>query len=323
VRNNSDYDLVDLAFVDDNFYPLTKYKVNLPINEYINKTPKLPNGSYFIDFFRYSFRGMLNLTQERTLIGALIQPKVSFIYSLIGLKCSNTNILLLLSSFYSSLIFDFIIKILSKKNFNIELASKLPIVPSRFDKSLILHTLLLNCLLKDYQPIWQESFSPTFQQEKWAKVDPRLNNARFSTLTPDWTWNTPLRTDYERRQALVEIDVLAAMALGLSLEHLQTAYRIQFPVLNYNEANTWYDQNGRIVFTTSKSLIGVGLERKEWEYKKESSQIITRTVTVNTKDGPMERTIEYVPPFDRYDREKDYETAWKFFTEKFTGTTTS
>ena len=33
--------------------------------------------------------------------------------------------------------------------------------------------------------------------------------------------------------------------------------------------------------------------------------------------GTVERTIEYVAPFDRCDREKDYETAWKFFEEKY------
>ena len=31
----------------------------------------------------------------------------------------------------------------------------------------------------------------------------------------------------------------------------------------------------------------------------------------------IERTIEYVAPFDRYDREQDYETAWRFFEEKY------
>ena len=33
--------------------------------------------------------------------------------------------------------------------------------------------------------------------------------------------------------------------------------------------------------------------------------------------GPVERTIEYAAPFDRCDREKDYETAWKFFEDKY------
>ena len=32
--------------------------------------------------------------------------------------------------------------------------------------------------------------------------------------------------------------------------------------------------------------------------------------------GPVERTIEYVAPFDKCDREQDYETAWAFFSKQ-------
>lgn len=56
--------------------------------------------------------------------------------------------------------------------------------------------------------------------------------------------------------------LLAAMALGLTLEDLEMIYTIQFPVLQQNEADTWYDQKGNIVFTCSKGLTGVGLDRK-------------------------------------------------------------
>lgn len=46
--------------------------------------------------------------------------------------------------------------------------------------------------------------------------------------------------------------------------------------------------------------------------------MFARTIMDDTMPGgPVERTIEYVAPFDRCDREQDYEIAWKFFEEKY------
>ena len=88
-------------------------------------------------------------------------------------------------------------------------------------------------------------------------------------------------------------------------------------MLRQNERDTWYDQRGRIVFTSSKALPGVGFSRPEWEkIKNMTSGMVTRTIQDDTlPGGPRERVIEYVAPFDRCDREADYATAWKFFDE--------
>ncbi len=69
-----------------------------------------------------------------------------------------------------------------------------------------------------------------------------------------WDRTAGLKTEFARRMALVEIDVLVAQALGLTLDQLIEIYRICFPVLQENEAGTWYDQNGRIVWSCSKGL---------------------------------------------------------------------
>ena len=117
----------------------------------------------------------------------------------------------------------------------------------------------------------------------------------------------------------MEIDVLTAMALGMTLEQLKTIYRIQFPVLRSYEADTWYDRNGRIVFTNNRSLTGVGFSRAEWEEIRHAPKgVFRRTIVDDTQPGgPIERVIEYVAPFDRCDREQDYEIAWAHFEKRF------
>jgi hypothetical protein len=180
--------------------------------------------------------------------------------------------------------------------------------------SLFARALLLNCLTSHYSDLWRECWDAAFTADRWAKDDPRLRNQRFSTLTPDWSWHTPLRTDYERRQALVEIDVLVAMELGLTVEELCTIYRIQFPVLRQYERNTYYDRNGRIVYLDGDQAYG--LSTPEWK-KKRHLTTTKRTITDDTlPDGPRERTVVYEAPFDQCDREADYRAVWAEFARR-------
>lgn len=192
--------------------------------------------------------------------------------------------------------------------------------------------LILTCLTNHYASLWSSCWQDSFTTDSWAKDDPRLPHYFFRNLTPEWHSDCVLRTDYARRQALVEIDVLVAQALGLTLEELKTIYRVQFPVMRQYEADTWYDQNGRISFTNSKGLTGVGFSRPEWnelteETRDDQGRIIrisrsgyplTRTVTDDTlPNGPYEKIIEYIPPFDKCDREEDYELVWEEFERRF------
>ena len=214
---------------------------------------------------------------------------------------------------------DFRVKSTGMSHANTTLINQLPILPAdnEFRQEMHVRALILNCLTTHYADLWEDSWQDTFTEDAWTKDDPRLPaDTDFSDLTGTWDWDTPLRTRYARRQALVELDVLAAQTLGLSLEELKTIYRVEFYVLRKYEQNTWYDQNGRVVYTVNhQGLPGVGFKSKKWkEVKDMTSGTVEQTVEDDTQPGgPTQRTIVYEAPFTKCDREADYERAWGVF----------
>jgi hypothetical protein len=182
------------------------------------------------------------------------------------------------------------------------------------------------CLTRYYESLWNYLWDGLYLKDSWAKKDKRLPNSFFKMLTPTWQSNCALHNDFARRQALVEIDVLISMVIGLTLDELKTIYRIQFPVMKQYSEDTWYSANGRIAFTNSKGLSGIGFPRKAsntdpigWDdIKGMESGIVERKIIDDTiPGGPIERTITYEAPFDRCDREKDYALAWAEFERRF------
>lgn len=317
---NLDYDSIDLTEMNFDYIPRSKYSLTAKFHSQYDMQ-NLFNGNPYRSYPKLASRKMLNLKQERTLNIALLPENTSHINGLVSMVFQNEEDLLMAACSWISLPVDFYTKIMGKVNFNFAAAESFPVFkPSKRTGEMITRGLLLQCLTSAYQSIYQKGLPLMERHCRWTKKDARLDNHRFD-LPDTLTWEVPLRTDYERRQALVEIDVLVAMELGMTLEQLKEIYRIQFPVLQSYEKDTWYDANGRIVFTTNRSLTNVGFSRKEWEdgiKGAPAGKKFYRTITDDTMPGgPVERTIEYVAPFDRCDREKDYETAWKFFEEKY------
>lgn len=303
------------------------------------------------DYFRLAFRNMIGSGQERTLISAIVPPGYAHIHVVNSIcprgcvlhtstraKIDHVDVLptstlneeesgpryaklLDLAAICFSLIGDFYIKTMGRTHL---FGSDLINLPRVSDKRLRLRVLLLSCLTGAYADLWRGAREEEdFSGDSWAKDDPRLPREAFAALPPEWNWALPLRTDYARRQALIEIDVLTARALGLSLDELCAIYRMQFHVLKKNESDTWYDREGRIVFTCSGGLPGVGLDRAAWEavkLRKEGDPAPTRERNPDFlpegQRAQVDRTIRYRPPFERADREADYRTAWEFFDRR-------
>jgi hypothetical protein len=321
-RNNQDYDELDLTNIPKNYLPRTNYVPSCSRSEYRRRTPEVPwsndEGEHDLvtEFYRLAFRSMIGPSSMRTMIGTVVPPEAGHINGVQTTAYRSTDRLIAMLSICQSVVADFYIKTTGRQNLHFTW-HKIPWVD--VGPAAEVRTLLLNSLTTHYADLWADSWQNDFTSQSWTKSDTRLNaDTEFSDLTGKWDWDTPLRTRYARRQALVELDVLVAQALGLTLEELQTIYRVQFGVLRKWEQNTWYDQNGRIIYTRNSGLPGVGFKSRKWkEVKDMESGTVEQTVEDNTQPGgPTERTIVYEAPFDKCDREEDYRRAWEAFESR-------
>ena len=359
-ETNRAYDVLDLTTLDSEYFPRTNYVPACDIKEYLSRTPRVPwlhegekRSGVVSDYFRCINREMVNPANERTLITALTPRDVGAIHTNVTTAFRRPVDSVDFSALTMSVVLDFLIKSTGSGHVNVSWLKRLPFLTPEcrppIRDAIRVRALCLSCVTRHFEDLWEtvckaplledstRRLIDAFNADAWTSTDPRLPVTFFADLTPTWTRNVALRTDFARRQALLEIDVLTAMALNLTLDELLTIYRVQFPVMRQYEADTWYDANGRIVFTTSKGLPGVGLPRKAirgdtfytldtptrkdtnialgWEDVRHlQAGTIRRRITDNTQPGgPMQRHIEYVAPFTGRDREQDYRVAWEGF----------
>jgi hypothetical protein len=131
----------------------------------------------------------------------------------------------------------------------------------------------------------------------------RANRPDLGEVTREWTASTPLRIAEDRRQALVEIDALVALMLGVTVDQLCTVYRTQFAVVyGYDHWNYVYDANGRLV---PNAVLTV------WRKKGERMGVEERTAT-----NLAGNTYTYEFPFRLLDREADMRAAYAEFERR-------
>jgi hypothetical protein len=351
---NGHYDVIDLESLPADYLPRSNYRPMADKAEYLRRTPRVAwveTGEAVArpvtEYYRLCFRGMLPVSGERTLTSCLIPPMTAHINGAQSNAFRTVDALLTSTAMTMSLMADFYIKSLGRTNLHASWTT-LPCLDA--GPAQVARVIALNCLTSHYAPLWEKVYTLEFAEQQWSQpTNPRLPKDFWNNLTGTWTRHCALRSDYARRMALVEIDVLVAQALGLTLDELLLIYRVQFPVMQGYERDTWYDIYGRIVFTNSKGLVGVGLPRKGgtktlrtriqspdgkshegnfgwedlWDYaatpeggtpKVPDGTLITQRVTDDTLPvGPRTAERRYVAPFARANREEDYRIAWTFF----------
>ncbi|MBM1170206.1 N-6 DNA methylase [Microvirga arabica] len=317
---------IDLDLIGEQYIPRTYYTRVAAPEVFEQFIPPLPwdDERRHTSEYRIAFRNMLSPQSERTLIGALVPPGFGHVHTVESLAFSDESKLVAALPLWLSLPFDFLVKATGRTHFG---ESSLRFFPWAHVSDTAKHRALrLSCLTKGYAGLW-DTHANNLRPLSWSSDDVRLKVEAEHTGQHMLTWvrEVALRSDYARRWALIEIDVLVAQALGLSLDQLVEMYRTQFPVLEENERGTWYDTNGRIVWTCSKTLTGIGWRKpdgkkpsaREWEdtYSKleEGERLDCELDVEFLPEGPTKVRRSYEAPFITCDREADYRTAWAFF----------
>lgn len=324
---NSDYDCINLSTLEEDYYPRSNYVPLIPKKDFISLAKGFiighdskgkPIYDNLIDYYRLAFSAMVGTSSERTLSGAILPAKTAHVHAVISIAFKEQSYLLEFTGLCSSLVFDFYMKTTGSTSIIPSRLAAFPIgIDNKYKSALFLRVLLLNCLTRQYSSLWASSWDHSFLQDNWSLSDLRLKD--FSTLSPTWNKNTPLRNYFERRLALVEIDVITSLALGLSLEDLEIMYKIQFPVLQDYEEHTFFDQAGNIVFTSSVGLKGVGVDKKVWESIRNQKEGETYTHTIDPSKSELYggQQVTYYAPYTKCDRIEDYRRAWAHFEKVF------
>lgn len=260
----------------------------------------------YVDFHRLAWRSQIALDTERALYAALVPPGPAHVHAVHTLTMPTTHQTSLIAGFWASLALDYFLRATGRVNLQVSGSKAMPApdLSHPLASALLLRTLRLNCLTSAYRDLWAESYSAEWPTvENWVIDWPGLPS--LASIDPEWTPETPLRSERSRRAALIEIDALVAVWLGMSADALVAAYRGRFPVLQKFESVTWFDANGWKLAGNARTA-GQRQTKATWAQFEAYQNDKSEPKTVAPPEG-------FTPPFYKADRVAEMKAAHTVF----------
>ncbi|MFI2506761.1 class I SAM-dependent DNA methyltransferase [Streptomyces sp. NPDC018972] len=303
-RSIQDWDATDPINLDGDAVTRTNYVRATSAERFLAAQDEW-NGRRYTEYFRMAWRKMIPFNTERSLFTALIPPGPAHINSVYSMALKDNRTTVLTAGLWASLPVDYLLRIIGKANLHTSDASGMPAADPAHPlaPALLLRSLRLNALTKAYAPLWEELFHPTWPSyEGWA--NPHWPNLEplAAHLGPLWKHNTPLRTEHERRAALVELDALGAIWLGITADQLVAIYRSRYPVLEEYESAMYFDAKGRKV-AANHNTYGYGQTKQDY------LDLLAHLENPETTPPPA----GYTAPFYKADREAEMRAAHAHF----------
>lgn len=300
-RHNQDYTAWNLEELPERVVPQTNYQRACDRSTYDGRIDQWwGHPSTF--YWRHAHREMTQPGLERSLQGAVLPPGPTLVGQISMALDGSVDRTVTLSAVFSTLPIDYLVKVSGATHLRDYLVRRLPLpLGHPLQHELLLRSLRLNCLTADFASLWDELYDASWERDEWAHAMP--TRPLLGDVQRAWSMATPLRTDYDRRLALVELDALVALMLGLTAEQLCAMYRTQFAVLRKYEYEMWFDANGRKI-ARDHHAYGQTQEKCDWEALLESLE-----------QGGVDFG-KYEAPFYKADREAEMTRAFEVFSAR-------
>ncbi|MFE9562875.1 class I SAM-dependent DNA methyltransferase [Streptomyces sp. NPDC006487] len=264
-RSNRDWKSLAPTEIHESQIPVTNY-VKAADNATYLAAQELWLERPYTEYFRLAWRVMIPFDTSRSLQAALIPPGPAHVITVNSMAIADDRLTVLNSGFWATLPLDYLLRITSRSHLLGSEARKMPAPdPSHpLAPALLLRALRLNALTTHYAPLWSGLFDPRWAgYEDWANPHWPHLKPLSAGLKPTWEYTSPLRNEHERRAALVELDALVAVWIGITADQLVALFKSRYPQLYDYEARTWFDANGRKI-AENFNTYGHGQTKQDW-----------------------------------------------------------